>query len=115
MPTVTAQEKHNEEEIYFQDKNIIITSKKISVRKKTYIFYTVTIEMPLSNICSCEVKTFHKSDPCRPTNYYEFSLAIFLRKEMQWKKVIISKNRNYLDMLQTILTDALGNRYNGGN
>jgi hypothetical protein len=115
MPTVIRQNINNDEEIYFQDKNITITSKKVSARKRTYIFYTVKVEMPLSNICSCEVRTFHKSDPCRPTSYYEFSLVIFLRKEMKWKKFVTGMDRNYLDMLQTILTDALGNRYNGGN
>jgi len=115
MPTITEQDKHHEEEIYFQDKNITITSKKISVKKRTYIFYPITIEMPLSGICSCEVKIFHKGDPCRPARNYDFSLVIFLRREMKWEKLISCKDRNYLDMLQTILTDALGNRYNGGD
>ncbi len=39
MPTITEQDKHHEEEIYFQDKNITITSRKISV-KKEHIFFT---------------------------------------------------------------------------
>lgn len=103
------------EEIFFQDKNITITDKKVSARKRTYIFYTITVEMPLSNICSCEVKTFYKGDPCLPSRHYEFSLVIFLRKEMRWEKLISCKDRNYLDMVQTILTEALGNRYNGEN
>ena len=115
MPTVTEQEKHHDEEIYFQDKNITITSKKISVKKRTYIFYPITVEMPLSHICSCEVKTLHKGDPCRPASNYKFSLVIFLRKEMKWEKLLSGKDRNYLDMVQSILTDAIGNRYNRGN
>ncbi|MEQ8191459.1 MAG: hypothetical protein ABRQ39_26070 [Candidatus Eremiobacterota bacterium] len=115
MPTVMQGDINHNEEIYFQDKNITITSKKISVNKRTYIFYPVTVEMPLSNICSCEVKTFYKGDPCRPARHYEFSLVIFLRKEMKWEKLLSGKDRNYLDMVQAILTDALGNRYNRGN
>ncbi len=115
MPTVMQQDINHNEEIYFQDKNITITSEKISVKKRTYIFYPVTVEIALSQICSCEVKTCYKGDPCRPASNYKFSLVIFLRKKMKWEKLISSKDRNYLDMIQSILTDAIGNRYNGGN
>jgi hypothetical protein len=98
------------EETYFTDKNITITNKKVFIKRRKYLFYTVTIDMPLSNICSCEIKTIHRDDPCLPATHYEFSLVIFLRNEMRWKKLVTTKDRNYLDMLQTILADALGNK-----